>query len=249
MSRAAGYAAATDNLRSATRWLLTAAAAAGAAMAAGLQLKGIGSLSFSDWPRLVLAGASLTAALGSVGYMILRTSRLLSDEWIALAHLQLELFDQQLANSGRRQDKRRRAAIQRINGQLSDCQDELYGDVADSITDLYSRLQKANAEVRRPSPSPEQVQAAAELKAAADTLVQAANYSYTRSEFGALRKHLAWAGALFLAGAVVFAFAAHPPKPATTANPPQHAAATSRMIQQPPPLQAGLTITRKQSSS
>jgi hypothetical protein len=37
-SQAAGYAAATDNLRTATRWLLTAAAAAGAAMVAGVQL-------------------------------------------------------------------------------------------------------------------------------------------------------------------------------------------------------------------
>jgi hypothetical protein len=43
--RAAGYSAAISNLRTTTRWLLTAAAAAGAAMVAGVQLTSIGSLS------------------------------------------------------------------------------------------------------------------------------------------------------------------------------------------------------------
>ena len=42
-SSAASYATATDNLRTATRWLLTAAAAAGAVFVAGLQLTSIGS--------------------------------------------------------------------------------------------------------------------------------------------------------------------------------------------------------------
>jgi alpha-D-ribose 1-methylphosphonate 5-triphosphate synthase subunit PhnG len=47
-----------------------------------------------------------------------------------------------------------------------------------------------------------------------DTLVQAANYSYTRSGFDALRRRLTGAGAVFVAGIVVFAYAANPPKPA-----------------------------------
>ena len=74
-SSGAGYAAATDNLRTATRWLLTAAAAAGAVMVAGLQLTSIGSLGLSDWPRLIAAGIGLAAGLGAVGYMVFRTSR------------------------------------------------------------------------------------------------------------------------------------------------------------------------------
>jgi hypothetical protein len=222
-SPAAGYASATDNLRTATRWLLTAAAAAGAVMVAGLQLTSIGALSLSDWPRLVAAGAGLAAALGAIGYMIFRTSRLLTDEWITLAQLQLDQFRRQLRNSSRRRDKRRGDAMERIYGELGDYQDELYGGVADSITDLYSRLQKANSDIRE-SPSPERLQTAADLRTAANTLVQAANYSYIRDDFAVLRRHLGQAGAVFVIGVVVFAFAANPPKPATAGraagNPP-----------------------------
>lgn len=114
VSPAAGYAAATDHLRTATRWLLTATAAAGAAMVAGVQLTSIGSLSLSDWPRLVAARAGLASGLGAVGYMIFRTSRLLADEWITLAQLELEEFKRQLRDSHRRRDRQRGLAIDRI---------------------------------------------------------------------------------------------------------------------------------------
>ena len=117
-SPAAGYAAATDSLRAATRWLLTAAAVAGAAMVAGLQLTSIGSLGARDWPRLVAAGAGLTAGLGAVGLMIFRTSRLLTNEWITLAELELDQFKRQLRSSSRRRDRERIAAIDRIYQQL-----------------------------------------------------------------------------------------------------------------------------------
>jgi hypothetical protein len=213
-SQAAGYAAATDNLRTATRWLLTAAAAAGAAMVAGVQLTRIGSLSLGDWPRLIAAGAGLAAGLGAVGYMIFRTSRLLTDEWITLAQLELYEFKQQLRESGRRRDKQRSLAIDRIYEELQGYQDELYGGVAESISDLYSRLIKANDAARKSS-DPAHMKTAADLKNAVDTLVQAANYSYTRADFAVLRRRLAQAGAVFVAGVVIFAYAANPPKPAT----------------------------------
>ena len=50
--------------------------------------------------------------------------------------------------------------------------------------------------------------------------MQAANYSYTRSGFESLRRRLAGAAAVFIAGIVIFAYAANPPKPAakTTIN-------------------------------
>lgn len=212
---AVGYAAATNGLRTATRWLLTAAAAAGAAMVAGLQLTSVGSLGLSDWPRMIAAGAGLAAALGAVGYMVFRTSRLLTDEWITLAQLELDQFKQQLRGSGSRRDKRRGAEIDRIYEELEGYQDELYGSVADSISDLYSRLIKANDSARS-SPSPAHVRTAANLRNAADTLVQAANYSYIRADFAVLRRHLAQAAAVFVTGVVIFAFAANPPKPAAT---------------------------------
>src|SRR5690242_3919507 len=84
-SSAASYATATDNLRTAARWLLTAAAAAGAVLVAGVQLTSIGSLGPSDWPRLIAAAVGLAAGLGAVGYMIFQASLLLTDEWITLA--------------------------------------------------------------------------------------------------------------------------------------------------------------------
>jgi hypothetical protein len=231
---AGDYAAATNNLRTATRWLLTAAAAAGAALVAGLQLTSIGSLSLSDWPRLAAAAAGLAAALGAIGYMIFRTSRLLMDEWITLAHLELEQFSAQLRDSGRRRDKRRLAEVNRIHKELGGYREELYGGVADSITDLYSRLEKANADTRQ-SPTPEQAQTAASLRNAVETLVQAANYSYTRADFAVLRRHLAWAAAVFVAGVVAFAFAANPPKPATPAGAAAAAAHTIAHGHRPPP--------------
>src|SRR6478735_3650820 len=89
---AGSYAAATQTLRTTVRWLITAAAGVGGALVAGLGLKGLGSLSFDDWPRLIAATVSMVAALASVGYMITRASRVLTDEWITLAQLNLEEF-------------------------------------------------------------------------------------------------------------------------------------------------------------
>ena len=195
-SSAASYATAADNLRTATRWLLTAAAAAAAVMVAGLQLTSIGSLGPSDWPRLIAAVVGLAAGLGAVGYMIFQSSLLLTDEWITLAEMELEPFKQQLRNSSAHRDKRRLEEINRIYNKLQNYQDEFYGSVADSIQDLYKRLIEANRKARE-SPSAEHVQTAADLKRAVDALMQAANYSYTRSGFEVLRWRLAKAGAVF----------------------------------------------------
>ena len=230
-----GFAGATENLRAATRWLLTAAAAAGAAIAAGLQLTDIGSLTLKDWPRLAIAGASLAASFGSVGYMILRTSRLLADEWITLAQLEMEQFKQLLRRSDRRRDRRRAEAIDRIYRELSECRDELYGSVADSITDLYRKLIKAN-DAARLSPGADQAQEAARLKSAVDMVVQTANYSYLRADFTALRKHLALAGTVFAVGVVAFAYAASPPaSPGKTAARPVAHSATPASSSSPHP--------------
>lgn len=231
-SPAGGYATATDNLRTATRWLLTAAAAAGAAMVAGVQLTSIGSLSLSDWPRITAAAVGLAAGLGAVGYMIFRTSRLLTDEWITLAQLELDGFKRQLRDPSRRRDKRRGLAIDRIYEELESYRDELYGSVAESISDLYSRLIKANDEART-SPDPEHMKTAADLRNAVDTLVQAANYSYTRADFAVLRKRLTQAGAVFAAGVVIFVYAANPPRAASAGSTVPRASQTAVTGQRP----------------
>ena len=210
VSQAASYATATDNLRAAARWLLTAAAAAGGVLVAGLQLTGLGSLGAGDWPRLLVACLALAVGLGAVGYMIFQASLMLTDEWITLAQLDLEMINRHLAGPGRRRDRRRLERIKRIRGELENSQDEFYGSVASSIPDLYRRLIDANRQARQ-SPGAAHAKTAAELKEVVDTLVQAANYAYARSAFAALRQRLIWAGTVFVAGIVVFAYAANPP--------------------------------------
>lgn len=223
-SSAASYATATDNLRTSTRWLLTAAAAAGAALIAGLQLTSIGSLGPSDWPRLTAAAVGLAAGLGAVGYMIFQASLLLTDEWITLAALEMEQVRQLLWKSSRRRNRRRLAEVNRIRDEIQKSQDEFYLSVAVSISDLYRRLGEANDKARE-SPTAEHAQTAANLGRAVDTVVQAANYYYIRSEFELLRRRLAAAAVVFAAGIVIFAYAANPPKPAATGAPTGHSAA------------------------
>jgi hypothetical protein len=219
-SPAASYATATNNLRAAARWLLTAAAASGGVLIAGLQLTGLGSLGAEDWPRLLIACLGLGAGLGAVGYLVFQASLMLTDEWITLAQLDMEMINRQLAGPGRRRDRRRLERIRKIRDELERYQDELYGSVADSISDLYRRLIEANKNARQ-SPSPAHASEAAELKDAVDTVTQAANYSYARLAFAALRQHLIWAGAVSVAGIVIFAYAANPPSHAARSTPPR----------------------------
>lgn len=211
-SPAASYATATSNLRAAARWLLTAAAASGGVLVAGLQLTRLGSLGAGDWPRLLFACLGLAAGLGAVGYQVYQASLMLTDEWITLAQLDLEVINRQLAGPGRRRDRRRLEQIKKIRAELENYQDEFYGAVADSISDLYRRLIEANKNARE-SPSPAHAAAAARLKDVVDTVVQAANYAYARSAFAALRQRLIGAGAVFVGGIVIFAYAANPPAP------------------------------------
>jgi hypothetical protein len=146
--------------------------------------------------------------------MIYNASLLLTDAWITLAQLVLESFSQQLRGSSHRRDRRRAREIERIRTEIESYQDEFFGSAANSISDLYHRLIEANKKARE-SPSPEHSQTAANLKRTVDTLVEAANYSYARAEFAVLRRRLTEAGAVFVAGIVIFAYAANPPKPAT----------------------------------
>jgi hypothetical protein len=223
-SPAASYATATGNLRAAARWLLTTAAASGGVLMAGVQLTGLGTLGAEDWPRLLIACLGLAAGLGAVGYLIFQASLMLTDEWITLAQLDMEVINRQLTGSGRRRDRRRLERIGKIRAELESYQDEFYGSVADSISDLYRRLIEANKNARE-WPSPAHAKEAAELKDAVDTVVQAANYSYARSAFAALRQHLIGAGAVFVAGIVIFAYAANPPAHAARSTPPRLPAA------------------------
>ncbi|MET8682218.1 hypothetical protein ABZW18_32770 [Streptomyces sp. NPDC004647] len=178
---------------------------------AGLQLTSLGSLGADDWPRLIAAGIGLAASLIGIGYMILRASQLLTDEWVTLAQLEVERFEKRLRDSSR--DQQRRAALERLNERFTVYQDELYGHVADSLSDLYSRLLEANA-ASRTNPESELAQQSAPLREAAGTVVEYANYYLAQESFNALRRQLAYAAAVVAAGVLTFAYAANPPKPA-----------------------------------
>jgi hypothetical protein len=95
-STATHYGAATQALESTAKWLVTAFAAVGALILGGLPLTGLGALGSSELPRLILAVASLVVAGVAVYYMIRETSGVFMTEWITLAELSDQAFDEQL---------------------------------------------------------------------------------------------------------------------------------------------------------
>lgn len=206
---AASYAAATETLRTTARWLLTAFAGVGGLLVAGLQLTGLGALSDRQLARLVVALLAIVVSLGGVGFMIWRTSQVLTDEWMSLAQLQVEDFELAASTPPSEQAAIRRAALLRsIRDKAQVYQDELYADVAGSLAELGGLLAEANRKAREgqvTQPSLEQ------LRAAAAAVVQFANYHRTRVEFIRLRSDLVWAGVVVVVAVVTFAYAANPP--------------------------------------
>ena len=109
-----GYTAATESLRSATKWLLAAAAGVAGLLVAGLQLGTLGKLSHNDWPRLLIALIGLITALVAVGAVIRRAGALLVDDWITLAQLTLDDFSEGL-NAGKAEQPNTTRAVQASN--------------------------------------------------------------------------------------------------------------------------------------
>ncbi|HET7475776.1 MAG TPA: hypothetical protein VFJ97_07090 [Dermatophilaceae bacterium] len=206
---ASSYAAATESLRTTARWLLTALAGVGGLLVAGLQLTGLGALGDHQLLRLVVALLAVAVTLTGVGFMIWRTSQLLADEWVSLAQLQVEDFE--LAAStppSHRAAVRRAALLKSIRDKATVYQDELYADVAGSVSELGNLLAEANRKTR----AGQTVQPTLEqLREAAAAVVQFANYHRTRAEFIRLRSDLVWAGVVVVVAVITFAYAANPP--------------------------------------
>ncbi len=205
------YAAATQTLRTTARWLITAAAGVGGVLVAGLGLKGFGSLNFTDWPRLVVAVASIVAALVAVGYMITRASRILTDEWITLAQLSLDDFQEKIRES---------ETLRGLSDELLVYREELYGDVAEDIAGLYARLCATNHADRQRSVTSNAPAESAALRPAVAAVVQFANYYSTRERFKALNRQLAGAAAVVVVGVLVFGYTSNPSAPANSSTPP-----------------------------
>jgi hypothetical protein len=205
------YGAATQSLRTTARWLLTAAAGVGGVLVAGVQLTDLGGLDGKEWPRLLVASIALLAALTAIGFMIWKTSAVLTDEWITLAQLQVERFRQTARQKpGNRRERDLWATMGEILDRLMVYQDELYADVATDISDLSSRLGDANAQARR---DPSKITEAAPLRSAANAVVQFANYTRTRRQLEKARRSMAWAAVVVVFGVGVYAYAANPPQP------------------------------------
>lgn len=207
---AGGHAAATEAIRTTARWLLTAAAGVGAALLAGLQLTSLGSLTWSDdWLRIILSLVGLLLGLSAICYMISATSLILTDTWVTLAQLHLEKVHSRLRGSTDNRDRARGELYLKLYEDLDVYRDELFGGVAESITNLYSKLITANAASR--DNKPEEAKDLPELRHATAAVVQYANYFLAREMFKNLRPRLFGAAAVTVVGIVLFAIAANPP--------------------------------------
>ncbi|GGP00763.1 hypothetical protein GCM10012280_70230 [Wenjunlia tyrosinilytica] len=199
-----------ETLRSTAKWLLAAFAAIAAALAAGLQLTGLGELAAGSW-RLWASLASIPVTLGSLGYMATSATAVLSQDWVTLAAFTDDHHD--AIFNGRRSER----DFKRLERKIEANRHELYAHVAPTISELHTGLQDA-VRLAHDSAAPEaqrrKAQAqASELRAAARDVVQCANYFWTRELFLRMRKHLAWASVAAILGLTVFAYAANPPKP------------------------------------
>lgn len=202
------YAAATESLRSAAKWLLTVTAGVAGLLCTGLQLSSLGRLIDTGLARFWLAVAGLVLALLGIAAIVWRASAVLSDGWITLT----QISDADWAG---RQDRGRRGGTDRpgtvttIFEEIDTDGEELYGAVATSFGDLYAKLKDDNTRSRRGADTGQR----AELQAAARTVVEFANYRRTRASFDRLRSTLAAGGVAVVVGIGVFAIATSPPEP------------------------------------
>jgi hypothetical protein len=166
------YGAATEAIESTAKWLVTAFAAVGALMIGGVQLTGLGALGRSELPRLSIAVVCLIVAIVTVGYMIQQTSGIFMTEWVTLAELSDQAYEELQASEVEESvgsDEVEASAISddlasainetEISGllagkkprdvrsllyQVDYAKHELYGHVAPSIAQLNRRLREAN---------------------------------------------------------------------------------------------------------
>ncbi|MCT9094165.1 hypothetical protein N4G70_35775 [Streptomyces sp. ASQP_92] len=208
-----GYLAAQESLRSTAKWLLAAFAGAGAALAAGLQLTGLGELAADSW-RLWTSAAAITLALGALGYMATSASAVLSQDWVTLASFSTESWNAKVTYKPTHEQRRR---FKKIERKIDANRYELYGYAAPDIPTLHRKLHLADDMVNSPTAAEEERKAALqqimELRAAAREVVECANYYETVELFRQMRRRLAWASAAAVIGLGVFAYAANPPQP------------------------------------
>ncbi|MGX5212623.1 hypothetical protein ACWKT3_28695 [Streptomyces violaceus] len=210
VTASAEYGVALESLRSAAKWLLTAFAVVAGALAAGLQLTGLGGL---EACRLIPAAIGAGIALWSLGYMATKASAVLAQEWVTLGNFSNEELTSLFRDDQKSEKSQRfRTALERIE----DDRNELYGHVASSLPNLRQKLRETNEKLISGQAGEEEKRRLAEesaaLREAARDVAQCASYFTTLGLFQDMRKTLAWTSFLVVAGLGVFAWAANPPK-------------------------------------
>jgi hypothetical protein len=203
-------------LRSTAKWLVTVLTGVAVALLAGVQLTGLGRLGAADWPRLAVATAGLVAALAAIGVLIRDTARVLTDSFVTAADLQDAVIEAQFAA-----DPARGAQLRRLEEQVANLREELYGQVAPDLGTLQRRLREANeqacaaiADAGRPLEEVERAFSRVRLlRDAAREVADYANYHRVRELFTGTRRRRSVAAGVAALGIAAFAWASNPGTP------------------------------------
>jgi hypothetical protein len=167
---ASPYQQATEGIRAAARWLLTAFAAIGGVLVAGVPLTDVGRVGI--WSlRFWVVIAAIVVALAAIGWMIRAVSRVFTAEYVSFGDLRQADFptktrrrekvlsrttprppNSQLPTSQPEEEERRGTRRQRqiraIQEIIDLSREELYGTQARNLGELAERLEEANEKVR-----------------------------------------------------------------------------------------------------
>lgn len=184
------YLAAAEDIRTAARWLLTAFAAVGGALIAGVPLTAVGRTApFSG--SFFWAAGGVAAALTAIAYMIFLVSRVCTSEFISFAEFT------RIGVPGVT-GERRRSRIRAIAESAERSRFELYGHEARDLGELRERLEEVNDQLREASTRPDKpvptvlASRAASVTAAAARVTDFANYEYVRRIFERSFRDLRW---------------------------------------------------------
>lgn len=204
------YAAPSDRIRDAAKWLIAATAAVGAAMIAGSQLSSIGKLGLG-W-RFLLAVVGAALALGAVAYVLWRAVQLLIPMAVPLAELE-RIWEEPKPRAD--------VAALKASNSLGDYKtpaklQEAIKAAWDSVEAGRLALQGANDETAQKLANRQLQEAQAsydELDTSRYEVQGYAQYELLRDSFNKMLGHMLFAAVLGAAGLTLFAWAGNPPSP------------------------------------